>query len=423
MPTASRFRTDLMAIAVLAATLGASGAEAAVQTVDRPIPDRYIVVLKADAGVQSVGATQTTAQVASELASFYGGQRVRTFEKALTGFAFRGSSAAAENLSRDRRVEYVAQDGLVTLSSVQNPVPSWGLDRIDQRATELDTTYEYASEGSDVDLYVVDTGVRSTHVDFGGRVDTENAFTAIEDGRGTEDCLGHGTMVAGIAGGSTFGVAKGVSIHPVRVIGCDGEGSISNTIAGLDWITARQESPAARRAVVNLSIRSDFSFPLEAAVDAALAAGVVVVSAAGNDGMETPCYVSPQRMPGVLTVAASDESGARWSQSSFGECVDLFAPGAQVWSTFIRNDEDSLPSSGTSFAAPHVAGAAALLLAAHPEATPAEIHAMIVDGATEGVLSDIDVAGTPPVPESIFGDGFESGDIGGWLPPDTLVGG
>lgn len=404
---------------------GAVSLQAAIQPAARPIAESYIVVLKADAGTQSVGAPRTTLQVASDLAAFYGVQTARTFDVALQGFAFHGSASAADSLSRDARVDYVVQDGLVTLSSVQTPSPSWGLDRIDQHPAELDTEYVYHSDGAGVDLYIVDTGVRSTHQDFGGRVDTANAFTAIDDGRGTEDCHGHGTHVAGVAGGSTFGVAKGVTLHPVRVVGCDGMGSISNTLAGIDWITARHQAPGSRRAVVNMSLNNGFSQALEQAVSQSLAAGVVYVAAAGNYGDESACYMSPQRLPSVITVGASNQDGARWIDSDFGPCVDLFAPGAAIPSTFIRSDTDMLEMTGTSVASPHVAGTAALVLAVHPEATPEEVQALIVGWATEGILTDVPVgtanlllysafAGMVPPTPGVFSDGFESSDTQSW---------
>lgn len=414
-----------LCMSVLALVLAPTVAQAAVQSVDRPIEGAYIVSLRADAGSQSIGAPRTIAQLAGDLSGFYGGQTPRTFEHAFRGFEFRGSAAAADNLSRDPRVAYVARDGVVTLSSVQTPTPSWGLDRIDQRETELNTEYSYNSEGAGVDLYIVDTGIRSTHVDFGGRVDTVNAFTAVDDGLGTEDCIGHGTVVAGVAGSSTYGVAKGVSLHPVRVVGCSGSGSISNVIAGIDWITSRHQAPGSRRAVVNISLNNGYSQPLDAAVLESMSHGIVFVAAAGNDGVDAPCYSSPQWLPGVLTIGASDETGARWALSNFGSCLDLFAPGTAIVSTYHRNDADSIAMTGTSVAAPHVAGTAALVLAAYPEATPEEVQALIVAAATEGALTDIGegspnlllysalegLGGPPPV---VFTDGFEGSDASSW---------
>ncbi len=418
---------------ILCTTLlaGAVSLQAAIQPADRPIADSYIVGLSADAGSQSIGAPRTTDQLAIDLAGFYGGQVVRTFNHAIQGFAFHGSSAAADNLSRDPRVAYVAQDGLVSLAGgVQAPAP-WGLDRVDQRAETLDNEYAYSGDGNGVDVYVVDTGIRSTHVDFGGRVDVAASFTAIEDGRGAEDCHGHGTVVAGVVGSATYGVAKGVTLHSVRVTGCDGSGSISNTVAGIDWITARQQATGARRAVINMSLYMGFSFPIEDAVAASISAGAVFVTAAGNDSLDTPCYVSPQRMPAVITVGASDDASARWAASNYGECLDLFAPGVDIESTFIRNDLDTISMTGTSVAAPMVAGTAALILAASPLATPAEVQELILAGATPDALTDIGEGSpnlllyTAVAPdgsfELIFGDGFERGDISAWIQDEPLT--
>ncbi len=409
----------------------AAFADTDIRPATRPIPNAYIVVLAPDAGdageagAQAIGAARTTAQLAIDLAATYGGQRTKTYETALQGFAFSGSSAAAESLARDPRVAYVAQDGVVTLAEVQTPSPSWGLDRIDQRQGDLNTEYEYHSEGAGVDLYIVDTGIRSTHQDFGGRVDTVNAFTAVEDGLGTDDCVGHGTHVAGVAGGSTYGVAKGVRIHPVRVVGCDGMGSLSNTIAGIDWITARHLAAGSPRAVVNISLNNGFSFPLEDAVSLSVAAGVVYVVAAGNDGTDASCWLSPQRLPEVITVGASDETGARWSDSNFGACLDLFAPGTGIVSAYIGDDAASAQMTGTSAAAPHVAGTAALFLAANPQATPDEVQAAIVASATAGAIADVGdgspnlllystSAGIAAPTPWIFVDSFELGDSLSW---------
>ncbi len=422
MTSMNRF---LSAFALLVCSLplvSAAASEAAIQTTERPISGSYIVVLEADAGSQSIGAPRSTQQVASDLAGFYGGSSARVYQSALQGFHFRGSSAAAENLSRDPRVAYVAQDGLVTIASVQTPTPSWGLDRIDQRAIELNSEYVYYNDGEGVDLYVVDTGIRSTHDDFGGRVDTVNSFTAIDDGRGAEDCNGHGTLVAGVAGGSTFGVAKGVTLHSVRVVGCDGMVSLENTLAGIDWITERQGQVGARRAVVNISLYNGFSFPLEAAVETSIAAGVVYVVAAGNDGLDSPCYISPQRLPAVITVGASDETGARWPMSNYGSCLDLFAPGTGIASTSSVGDSEFGAMTGTSVASPHVAGTAALVLAVHPDLSPEAVQAAIVAAATADTLADTG-EGSPNLllysafegsGPGIFTDGFEAGDPSLW---------
>jgi subtilisin family serine protease len=211
----------------------------------------------------------------------------------------------------------------------------------------------------------------------------------------------------------------------VRVVGCDGLGSLSNTIAGIDWITARHLSPGAPRAVVNISLNNGFSFPLEEAVSRSIAAGLVYVVAAGNDGVDASCYLSPQRLPEVITVGASDEAGARWGDSNYGPCLDLFAPGTAIVSTYVSDDADVIAMTGTSMAAPHVAGTAALLLAGDPEATPAEVQARIVAAATADAVQDVG-EGSPDLLlfssfagggalEPVFSDGFASGDLSAWI--------
>lgn len=437
----ARNRNRIAGFALVSSALlsSASAQAATIQSTARPVADRYIVVLADDAAFApnfGESAGQAFDRGTRELASFYGGSREKSYTAALRGFRFAGSRAAAENLARDAKVALVAEDGLVELSAIQTPAPSWGLDRIDQRPGELDTSYEYHQNGQGVDLYVIDSGIRATHVDFGGRVDTVNAFTAIQDGRGTDDCNGHGTHVAGIAGAATYGVAKEVTLHPVRVVGCDGLGPVSNVIAGIDWLTARHQAAGAPRAVVNISLNNSYSQPLDVAVAGSIAQGIVYVVAAGNHGDDVSCFLSPQRLPEAITVGASTESGARWNSSNYGGCVDLFAPGENILSTFPANDTSTLAMSGTSMAAPHVAGAAALYFAAHPQATPAEVQDAILDAATVDLLSDIPsgenrllysafVGEVEPEP-TIFVDGFELGHTGFWSyvvgQDDTLVG-
>jgi serine protease len=425
MNSSRRVGYSLLPVLCATVVFGAASAKAEVRTADRRIPGRYIVVLNGDAGAQSIGGAPTTAQLANQLSNFYGGRTERSFGSALRGFEFRGSSAAAENLSRDPRVAYVAEDGVVEVSSVQNPAPSWGLDRIDQRASELDTEYAYYADGTGVDLYIIDSGIQSTHQDFGGRVDTVNAFSTVNDGLGTEDCHGHGTHVAGIAGGATFGVAKGVTLHPVRTIGCDGTGAVSDVVAGIDWITARHQAGTGRRAVVNISLNNGYSDALDAAVLTSMAQGVVFVVAAGNFGDDSTCSLSPQHLPGVVTVGATDRDNIRWELSDYGPCVDLFAPGASINSTFIGDDAATLEMTGTSMASPHVAGTAALVLAANPNATPDEVQALILAEATAGELTDIGpgspnlllfsaFAGIGGQALSIFTNGFEGGAVDNW---------
>jgi serine protease len=429
-------RTRIAMVGLLSLTFaGVAAGATEIQRAQRPIEGRYIAVLSPDAIVPRLAGeseSQALSRTSREIAQFAGGSAKRVFGTALRGFAFEGDSWSAGNLARDSRIALVAEDGWVEVSGgLQTPTPSWGLDRIDQRHAELDTEYAYSNVGNGVALYVIDSGIRATHVDFDGRVDTTNAFTAIEDGRGTDDCNGHGTHVAGIAGSSTYGVAKGVTLHPVRVVGCDGFGPVSGVIAGIDWLTARHLDPAAGPAVVNLSLNNSFSEPLDIAVQASMATGVVYVVAAGNDGDNSACYLSPQRLPGAITVGASTETGARWEMSNNGPCVDLFAPGAGIVSTFPIDDTSAIPMTGTSMAAPHVAGAAVLYMEAHPDAMPAEVQAAIVDAATVGELENVGeetanrllfsafAVEEGPSPD-IFASGFEDAGYAGW---SVVVGG
>ncbi|MEO7795191.1 MAG: S8 family serine peptidase, partial [Thermoanaerobaculia bacterium] len=301
--------------------------------------------------------------------------------------------------SRDPRVAYVAQDGVVELAEVQTPTPGWGLDRIDQAELAPSNSYEYHLDGTGIDLYVIDTGVRSTHAEFGNRVDTVDAFTSVADAIGTEDCNGHGTHVAGVAAGSTYGVAKGVTIHPVRVLSCYGQGSISDVIAGIDWITAhyplpRKNRPAPpTRAVANMSIDAGASQPLDDAINRAISAGVTFVVAAGNRGADA-CLTSPARVQAAVTVGASDATDARANFSNIGPCVDLFAPGTAIPSSFMRSDTDTIAMTGTSVAAPQVAGAAALMLQSNPYAAPKDVQATLRSAATRDRLAGVG-AGSP----------------------------
>lgn len=396
-----RIQSSLAVVAALGATLLGFSAppplQAAVHRAERPIAGRYIVVLRSDARPTDLSGFELergAPEVARELARRHGVFADRTFSTSLSGFRFVGSAQAAETLSRDPRVDYVAEDGWATIAAQQSPTPSWGLDRIDQPGAALDNSYTYMTDGTGIDLYVVDTGVRSTHQEFGARVDTVNAFSIVADDLGTEDCHGHGTLVAGIAAGETFGVAKGATIHPVRVLDCYGQGAISNIITAIDWITARYPLPtnkrkplAPTRAVVNMSLDAGYSQPLEQAIATSIAHGITYVVAAGNNANDA-CYTSPARVPDAITVAAVESNDARWASSNFGPCVDLFAPGRLVTSSFIRSDTDTVAFTGTSAAAPHVAGTAALMLSANPNAMPKDVVATLRAAATQGAVVD-----------------------------------
>ena len=261
---------------------------------------------------------------------------------------------------------------------------TWGLDRIDQRALPLSGTYTPPADdeaGAGVTAYVIDSGIAPGHRDLGGRV--RAGFTSIDDGRGTKDCAGHGTHVAGTIGGAAFGVAPAVALVAVRTLDCEGSGETSGVIAGIDW--AARDHRAGTPAVANLSLSGPASGSVDAAIRGLIDDGVSVTVAAGNED-EDACESSPAREPAALTVAASGRDDKRASFSNRGSCVDLFAPGVDIVSDWHTGDTATEELSGTSMASPHVAGAAALLLGDDPALTPAQVARRLVDGATTGAV-------------------------------------
>lgn|GEM_PF-385050 len=320
--------------------------------------------------------------VTSELARQYSAQIRFVYRYALKGFAATMTAGNARALRQDRRVRLVEEDKLVSADAVQSG-PPWGLDRIDQRDLPLDSTFSYVSSGDGVHVYVIDTGIRTTHDEFGGRA--SYAYDVVDDGWNGDDCDGHGTHVAGTIGGSTYGVAKAVSLYSVRVLDCDGSGYVSGVIAGVDWVTGNHISPA----VANMSLGSDYDQALNDAVTNSVEAGVVYAVAAGNDYGDDACDYSPASASGTITVGASDSSDYEADFSNDGSCVDLFGPGVDVESAYNSDDSATAVMNGTSMATPHVAGVAALYLEEHPGAAASEVRDVIIDNATSGRLFNL----------------------------------
>ncbi|NUO77536.1 MAG: S8 family serine peptidase [Lysobacter sp.] len=386
---------------VLSAMIGASlvgaacpGLAAELVTTERPVPGRYIVVLKDRAAQLSIESTRGASNipaVARDLSLKHRAKLVRSYQRALRGFVVDANDASLAKLLNDPNVAYVEEDGYVTLDATQSGA-TWGIDRVDQRDLPLSTTYTYDTDATGVHAYIIDSGVRADHSQFTGRLG--NGYSSVPGDASTNDCNGHGTHVAGTVAGSTWGVAKNATVHAVRVVDCDGGGTTSGVIEGMDWVAANRVRPA----VANMSLGFPASEAIDAAVNNMLSAGVVVAASAGNTNNEA-CTGSPRRVPGALTVAASNRNDARsvWSStqaSGWGACVDLFAPGTDVVSAGISGATSSATKSGTSMATPHVTGAAALYLATHPAAMPDEVHAAIVNNATVGKITG-DLKGTP----------------------------
>jgi subtilisin family serine protease len=341
----------------------------------------YIVTLRGD-------ETDPDGQ-ARALVAAHGGSLTHVYRTALKGFAVANlPDAAAAALERNPRVAGMERDGVVSIvgSGTQSSA-TWGIDRIDQRDRPLDGTYSYDADGTGVTVYIIDTGIRTAHNEFGGRA--SGGFTAINDGNGSNDCNGHGTHVAGTVGGSTYGVAQNVSLVAVRVLNCSGSGTTSGVIAGIDWVTANR----AAASVANMSLGGGFSSTLNAAVSNSIAAGVTYAVAAGNSNANA-CNYSPASAPAAITVGSTTSSDGKSSFSNGGTCVDINAPGSSITSAWSTSNTATNTISGTSMASPHVAGAAAAYLSANPGSSPAAIASALNSSATVGRITGLG-SGTP----------------------------
>ena len=342
------------------------------------VPGQYIVVLQSNVA--------DPATVARDLVNTAGGSLLRVYSSAIKGFAARLSAPAAAALGSNPLVASVEPDQMmradVTQSMDANGDP-WGLDRIDQGALPLSRTYTYTSTGAGVHAYIIDTGIWTLHPEFGGRAN--NVFDAY--GATGEDCNGHGTHVSGTIGAATYGVAKAVSLHGVRVLSCAGLGLNSDVIAGVDWVTANHVNPA----VANMSLGGGKSPALDQAVTNLYNSGVFLAVAAGNDNVDA-CTESPSGAASVFTVAASTKTDAKASYSNWGTCVEAYAPGSAIVSTYLGGTTMSL--SGTSMATPHVVGVAALYKATNGNQPSATVANWITTNATSGVITG-NPSGTP----------------------------
>ncbi|MFB7513549.1 S8 family peptidase [Streptomyces sp. NPDC056144] len=359
--------------AVPAQAAPAAPAEGVVLAAGSPdaVPGSYIVTLKQGAGFKAASAK------GRQLIAGYGGAVHKTFGSALNGYTATLGATEARRLAADPAVASVEQNQVFRADATQTNAP-WGLDRIDQADLPLSGTYTYPdSAGAGVTAYVIDTGVRISHAQFGGRA--VNGYDAVEGDSVAQDGNGHGTHVATTIAGSTYGVAKAARIVAVRVLDNNGSGTTAGVIAGIDWVTSNHQAGAP--AVANLSLGGGASTALDNAVKNSIADGVTYAVAAGNSGTNASS-TSPARVAAAITVGATSNTDAKASWSNYGSVLDLFAPGVSITAGWNTSDTATNTISGTSMATPHVAGAAAVYLAGHTSATPAQVATALVNGAT-----------------------------------------
>lgn len=393
-------RKHLLVLAVSAAlTTPAFAAE--LRKVENAIPGKYIVVFNSGDIREQVDADRRAGRLDKSLAASADAAIAAEVEKrvvdvaarydlsvsqlythALHGMVIDADERKLARLLNDPRVEFVEEDGYIELSATQTGA-TWGLDRVDQRDLPLNGSYIYTPLAANVRAYIIDSGIRTGHTQFGSRL--LSGYSAINDGRGTNDCNGHGTHVAGTVGGTTWGVAKQVRLVPVRVFGCTGGSSNSTIIAGIDWVRANRVLPA----VANMSLGGPASTATDNATNNLINSGVTVVVAAGNDNGANACNYSPARVANAVTVGSTTRTDARSSFSNIGSCVNIFAPGSAITSAWHTSTSASNSISGTSMASPHVAGAAALYLTNNPSASPATVRNWLYSNATTNRLTGI----------------------------------
>ncbi|RCG25607.1 S8 family peptidase [Streptomyces diacarni] len=344
----------------------------------------YIVLLKNGGSTHGKTSATRVESAGKDLADEYGGKVARTYGSAVHGFNATGMSAQeARRLAADDQVAQVFQNQrITTTAATQKNPPSWGLDRIDQKSRKLNKTYTYPSgAGAGVTAYIIDTGVRISHKDFGGRA--SYGYDAVDEDKTAQDGNGHGTHVAGTVAGTRYGVAKKADIVAVRVLDDEGSGTTALAVAGVDWVTEHHKGPS----VANMSLGGNKDAALDAAVQRSISSGVTYAVSAGNEGADASTS-SPARVPEALTVAAADKKDAQAEFSNHGKLVDLFAPGVDIVSASNKSDTGTATMSGTSMASPHVAGAAAVYLSGHKDAAPAQVTAALTKGATAGAVTD-----------------------------------
>jgi subtilisin family serine protease len=387
MRTSRRRLAAASAIAATALSLGAASAltataaetapEGVIQNAGAPgvIKGSYIVTL-------DESAPEADSKAGKALAAEYGAKIKRTYEAALNGYAVELSEAQAKKFAADPDVASVVQNRVFKATGTQPNPPSWGLDRIDQRTLPLNQSYTYPdTAGEGVTAYIIDTGVRITHSNFGGRA--SYGYDAIDNDNTAQDGNGHGTHVAGTVAGSSYGVAKKAKVVGVRVLNNQGSGTTAQVVAGIDWVTRNAVKPA----VANMSLGGGIDTALDTAVRNSIASGVTYAVAAGNDSSNASNY-SPARVAEAITVGSTTSTDARSSFSNFGSVLDIFAPGSSITSSWNTSDSATNTISGTSMATPHVAGAAALYLAANKTATPAQVSTALTTAATSGAVSN-----------------------------------